>query len=105
MVDSRIDLMKKLLLVLSITLGLVAVAPEPARADVDFGITVGGPAYYDAYPVYYGPAYGEGYRSDGPAYYYYRRHYRPNYYYHHPYHYGYWHRGPGWHRHWRHCDD
>ena len=79
--------MRKFLLLLLAAAGLIALVPQPAKADVDFGVTFGGPAYYDPYPVYYGPYYGERY--------YYYRHYRP--YYYHPYHYGYWHR----HHHWR----
>lgn len=90
--------MRKFLLLLLATLGMIALTPRPAEADVNFGITFGAPGYYDPYPVYYGPYYGD-------RYYYYRYH-RP--YYYHPYHYGYWrpyHYGRydhGWHRGWRH---
>ena len=64
--------MRKLVLLLLAGLALVALAPQPAKADVGFGITVGGPVYYDPYPVYYGPYYRPGY------YQYYHR--RPYYY-------------------------
>jgi hypothetical protein len=93
--------MKKFLLLLLAAVGLIALTPQPAKADVDFGITFGGPGYYDPYPVYYGPYYGDRY--------YYYHHHRP-YYYDHPYHYGYWHRyhywrrDHYWHRRWHHHD-
>jgi hypothetical protein len=86
-----VDFMKRFFLLLLAAIGLMALAPQPAKADVDFGVTFGVPGYYDPYPVYYGPYYGDRY--------YYYHHYRP-YYYYHPYHYGYWHRGWRHHRAW-----
>ncbi|MBV9489452.1 MAG: hypothetical protein JO069_06975 [Verrucomicrobia bacterium] len=80
--------MRRLFLLLLAGLGLVTLVPQSAKADVDFGVTVGGPVYYDAYPVYYGPYYRPGY---------YRYYHRRPYYYYHPYHYGYWHRYHRWH--------
>jgi hypothetical protein len=82
--------MKWFLLLLLGVMGLIALAQQPAKADADFGITFGAPGYYDPYPVYYGPYYGERY--------YYYRHHRP--YYYHPYHYGYWRHDRYWHRRW-----
>jgi hypothetical protein len=70
--------MKKYLLLVLVALGLVAFSPREAKADVDFGISIGVPAYYDPYPYgyYYRPYRYYGYRP----YYYRRGYYRGGYY-------------------------
>jgi len=79
---SLFNFMKKYLLLFLLALGLVALAPQKAKADGYFGISVG-PAYCEPHPVYYGGYY-------------------PHYYYNdNPYGYGYWRH----HRHWRHWHD
>jgi hypothetical protein len=77
--------MKKYLLLIPLALGLAAFAPQKAKADGYFGISVG-PAYSGPYPVSYAGYYP-----------YYHRHY----YYGHPYGYWYWRH----HRHWHHWRD
>lgn len=79
--------MKKYFVLFLLALGLVALAPQKAKADGYFGISVG-PAYCEPYPVYYGG-------------YYYPRYYRHYYYYDNSYDYGYWRH----HRHWHHWHD
>ena len=83
--------MKKYFVIGLMALGLVAVAPQPAKAGVHFGIFVGPPAYY--YPGYY-PDYYYGY---GYPYY-----YGPRYHYWYYNRWGYrhyhgWHHGRHWH--------
>jgi hypothetical protein len=81
-------MMKKYLVTGLMALGLVAFAPQPAKAGVHFGVFVGPPAYY--YPGYYPDYYGYRYYY-GPRYYH-------NWYYHPRYrHYHRWH-------HWHHWD-
>jgi hypothetical protein len=81
--------MKKYLLLLPLALGLIAFAPQKAKADGYFGISVG-PVYSGPHPVYYG--------GDYP---YYHRHYH---YYNHSYGYWYWRHNRHWH-HWHDDDD
>ena len=70
--------MKKYLLLPLVALGLVAWAPNQAKAGVHVTFGVGVPAYYGYYGYY-------------PDYYYYP-------YWHHRHHYNYYHRYHHWHR-------
>jgi hypothetical protein len=79
--------MNKFLAIGLAALGLMAIAPQPAKADVGFSFSFG-PAYYpDYYPGYY--YYGRPYYYYGHRYYY----DEPRYYYH------------SWRHHHRPCDD
>lgn len=83
--------MKKYLLLGFVALGLVAFAPQPAKAGVAVGISFGPGYYYPAYPGYY-DYYPSYYYYGGPYWY-------PRYYYYRPYRHGYWRRYHRWH-HW-----
>jgi hypothetical protein len=79
--------MNKFLAIGLAALGLMAIAPQPAKADVGLSFSFG-PAYPDYYPGYY--YYGRPYYYYGHRYYY----DEPRYYYYH-----------SWRHHHRHCDD
>ena len=68
--------MNKYFLPIMLALGLFALVPQQAKAD-GFGIFLGGPAYCEPQPQYYGGYYRRYYYYDNPYQYrQYHRHWR-----------------------------